>query len=72
MHVMAPGRVFFHFSPNLSWMLKETWGAWVYFAKSVCVGGGGGGDGLAQKKKSPDFRCPEVGISGVKHWSCET
>ena len=25
---------------------------------------GGGGGGLAQKEKSPDFRCPEVGISG--------
>ena len=23
----------------------------------------GGGGGLAQKEKSPDFRCPEVGIS---------
>ena len=26
---------------------------------------GGGGGGLAQKEKSPDFRCPEVGISDV-------
>ena len=24
---------------------------------------GGVGGGLAQKEKSPDFRCPEVGIS---------
>ena len=23
----------------------------------------GGGGGLAQKEKSPDFRCPEAGIS---------
>ena len=47
-------------------------------------GGGGGGvgrefffgkwvRGLVQKKKSPDFRRPEVGISVVRHWSawCE-
>ena len=26
-------------------------------------GAGGGGGGLGQKEKSPDFRCPEVGIS---------
>ena len=25
----------------------------------------GGGGGLAQKEKSPDFRCPEVGISAL-------
>ena len=27
--------------------------------------GGVGGGGLAQKEKSPDFRCPEVGISDL-------
>ena len=26
---------------------------------------GGGGGGLTQKEKSPDFRCPEVGISAI-------
>ena len=26
---------------------------------------GGVGGGLAQKEKSPDFRCPEVGISAT-------
>ena len=31
----------------------------------VDFGGGGWGGGLAQKEKSPDFRCPEVGISAV-------
>ena len=56
-------------------MLTETWEAWVHFATS---GGGGGGcgsrviiwevgeGGLVQKKKSPDFRRPEVGISGIE------
>ena len=28
----------------------------------------GVGGGLAQKEKSPDFRCPEVGISAVDRW----
>ena len=37
--------------------------------------GGVGGGGLAQKEKSPDFRCPEVGISasGLAHdWVRQT
>ena len=53
-------------------MLTETCGP-VYFTRS---GGGevgsqvdfwgvlGGGGGVGTKEKFPDFRCPEVGISG--------
>ena len=31
----------------------------------VLIGGGGGGGEVMQKKQSPDFRFPEVSISGL-------
>ena len=54
-------------------MLTESWGGLGLFCEKGGGGvgvvgrffwGGGGGGGLAQKEKSPDFRCPAVGISG--------
>ena len=72
MYVTVPGRVFVHLSPNLSWMLTDTWGPGSILRE---VGGGDGvvgrfiflgwGGGEHKRKKSPDFRCPEVETSAM-------
>ena len=44
----------------------EKRGGWGFGVAGRFWGAGVGGGGLAQKEKSPDFRCPEVGISAYR------